>query len=349
MAGEDNQHFVPQFYFRGFSQDGRSICALIRRTGKTVAKASIRKQASDIGFYGDPTVEKALSDVEGECAGALRELVRLQNPELLSPEHYTLVLVWLNLQRSRTMAARRMSQPMHDKFTRLQLEMAIGHATDLDDAKKRELLGRLDEVEADPIPLQLIEMKIAMELSASLSDLRPLVLLNRTTRPFVFGDAPVVFYNGLCRDVKIRGVLGTQSSGLMVFFPLTPEAALVLLDDAHYEVKRGCANQVQVRDLRDVASLNKLQLHAASTCLYFSNPLFASYVADLWRQEVRALKDPAGIVVQAPGFAIETGESMGEIVHSFQPQLPYRLNLSFIRHEVLGDGDRRDMRRATYR
>ena len=47
-----NHHYVPQFYFRRFSQDGHSICLLTRATGKTVALAPIKGQASKVGYYG---------------------------------------------------------------------------------------------------------------------------------------------------------------------------------------------------------------------------------------------------------------------------------------------------------
>jgi hypothetical protein len=54
-------------------------------------------------------------------------------------------------------------------------------------------------------------------------------------------------------------------------------------------------------------------------------------------------------VDQAPGFSIETGEGLGQITHSFQPQIPYRLSLSFLKHEVLRDGDPRQLRRPLHR
>ena len=53
MSALRNHHFVPQFYFRRFSTDGKSICLLTRATGKTVRQATIKGQASKIGYYGD--------------------------------------------------------------------------------------------------------------------------------------------------------------------------------------------------------------------------------------------------------------------------------------------------------
>lgn len=52
--------------------------------------------------------------------------------------------------------------------------------------------------------------------------------------PFIFGDAPVVFYNSYYRNVTARGVLGLQSPGLQIFFPLDSTTLLLLMDDKVY-------------------------------------------------------------------------------------------------------------------
>jgi len=59
-------------------------------------------------------------------------------------------------------------------------------------------------------------------------------------------------------------------------------------------------------------ALNKLQLHAASTCVYLNDFKFSAYVQDLWRQEKPFfLKPNLGAVVEAPGYSSETGALMG--------------------------------------
>jgi len=52
MSKRKNHHFVPQFYFRRFSVDERSICALARSSGKTIPTASIKAQATVVGLCG---------------------------------------------------------------------------------------------------------------------------------------------------------------------------------------------------------------------------------------------------------------------------------------------------------
>lgn len=187
---------------------------------------------------------------------------------------------------------------------------------------------------------------MAMQHSAALSDLLPVLLVNKTNRPFIFSDAPVVFYNAMYHDVKNRGVLGMESVGLMVIHPISPDLCLLLLDAKSYKVTRVIDSQIVLKSLDDVAGLNKIQIHASTNCVYFSDYKFAPYVQNLWEQEKASLSKNLGMVVQAAGRSSETGAPMGDIIHSFQPQLPYRLKLSFLAHDVIGDAGYRFSRRG---
>lgn len=347
MPARKNHHYVPQFYFRRFSKDGRSICALMRESGRFVPQASIKGQASKAWFYGKGQVEDALCEIEGHCSGAIRELAGQANPANLPPEHIDLVLAHLALQRSRTQAAREAAQPLHDKLMRLFAEMSIANSTELGESEKETLLQELPNFGLDPVAPQALEMSVAMESAHAMADLRPLLLTNRTNRPFIFGDSPVIFYNAHLWNVRLRGVLGMSAPGLMVLMPLSSRCCLLLLDDLAYTVRGANSNRVPVRHLKDVEALNKLQLHAAAECVYFEDAEFRPYVEALWSDERHRLTKHAGMVVQAPGFDASTREPIGDIVHGFQPQLAYRAEFTFVSHAVLGDGDIRLLRRPT--
>ena len=257
-----------------------------------------------------------------------------------------LVLIHVSLQRARTETARQNGKAFQDKITRLLLEVELNNTEELSDVERASLLDELPRIEADPVYFQRMHMGIAIEHAERLRDLMPLVLVNKTNRPFVFGDSPVVFYNGFYRDVRHRGVLGLDTPGLMVFFPLSATSCLALLDPRCYAVRRRRGGCVQVRDLRDVLALNQLQIHAASTCVYFAGFGFAPYVTEAWRQERYRLTKHDGMVVQAPGRDATSGEPLGDIVHGFQRQLTFPLRLSFIEHDVHDDSSYAFTRRS---
>jgi hypothetical protein len=341
-----NHHFVPQFYFRRFSTDGHSICALTRKEGKFARLAPIKNQASKSDFYGSEETEKVLSQIEGECSTALKKLCALDDPTQLSEDDVSSVLRHISLQRSRTVAARQKIQQYNDKLYQLFLEVELNNDESLDEHERQKRLTDIPEAKADPAMAQMMQMQAALEFSEHLRDLVPLLLHNKTNRPFIFSDAPAIFYNLHYRDVRHRGVLGMDTPGLIVILPLSSEKNLLLLDHACYRVKQGARNRINVRELSDVMALNKLQLHSSTNCVYFQDFKFSQYVTEIWKLEKGRLAPPKGMVIEAPGFDAATGEAMGEILHGFEPQLPYALSLTFLEHDVFGDIDYRFSRRS---
>jgi uncharacterized protein DUF4238 len=334
MANKTNQHYVPQFYFRFFSHDGKSICVLNRRSGRTVGRAPIKGQASKSRYYGDPAIEGAISRMEEKFCGVLRQIRIKASFEKFTGKNFVLLLQNIMLQKSRTMAARKRSKGMQDRLLQLHMEIEVNKDDSLDVETRRRFLEIANQLEADPKQYQQQEMLIAIESAIHLVDLLPIVLHNRTNRPFIFGDAPVVFSNPHLRNIALRGVLGLKTPGLLIYYPLDSRHSIILIDGKVYRIKGLRNSIVKMRNLADVAALNKLEVHNATSAVYFSEYRFSQYVSNLWRQERKRLADHQGKVVEAPGFD-ENGEPIGDIFHSFQPQLPLIPRLSFLEYREL--------------
>lgn len=339
MAEDANQHFVPQFYFRYFSKDGRSIHLILRRNGRFIPTASIKGQASRKYYYGNAEAERRLKIIDGIHSEALSEIRNSSNFFDCSEDARLCFYQFLMLQRSRTVAARTASQPMADRLMQLQLEVAINNDETVSEEKRRELVEALAHIRADAKQTQALHMSEAVDISAALIDLLPIYLENRTVRPFIFSDAPVVFINLHYRDVRLRGVLGADTPGLMILFPLSPSRAMLLLDQKTYGFKGKFFPSKVLRELSDVREINKLQIHSASSAIYFGSIEIAEYVRDLWRQECHRLSNHAGTVVDAP-VVDKHGKPTGSgIVHSYQPQLGFMPDLSFLRYSTQGDDE----------
>lgn len=348
MSKKSNQHYVPQFYFRLFSNDGKSICVFNRKNGTYCPAASIKGQASKHKFYGSKEVEDVFSTLEGVLSGPLRLLKNCADLRELSENNHLLMLQAIAFQRARTLAARNSSQPMNDKLTKLLLEIEINKSEELSDDQKRDYISYLELIEADPLRFHLEQIKISIDQASLLGDLIPILLENKTNRPFIFSDSPAVFHNSYYRRVKLRGVLGFTTPGLQVLLPLSESRALLLLDPQCYSVKKiRTGNVIHVRELRDIAAINRLQIHSATTAIYFSNYNHAEYVKGIWEQESIKLSENLVSVIEAPSFE-HNGDPRGDIVHSFAPLLPVNLNLSFLKHEVLGDHDYYFSERSAY-
>jgi hypothetical protein len=349
MAQRANQHYVPQFYFRYFSQNGKSICVLNRNNGLTIKSASIKDQASKNYFYGDEKIEQTLSEMEKLFSSALRQIKEDLCFEKCTPENYALFLQNISHQRSRTMKAIKSNKPMRDKLAQLYVECMVNNNDHLlNDETKDMFLNNIQLAEANPQEWQSMYMNIAIENAGSLCDLLPVILKNKTNRPFIFGDAPVIFINPYLKNITSQGVLGTQSSGLIILYPIGSTHSIMLIDERAYRIKKLRGSVLAVRDLKDVAALNKLQIHNASSAVYFSDNQYSQYVANLWMQEKRKLVEHQCKIIEASGF-YHDGKPIDEILQFFELQLPFIPKLSFLEYQELPENDYKFSPRIAWR
>lgn len=70
MAPKKNQHFVPKFLLRFFSENStqKSIALMLRANGKIICGASIKSQCCGNNFYGEKAVEDLLCEMETDHA-----------------------------------------------------------------------------------------------------------------------------------------------------------------------------------------------------------------------------------------------------------------------------------------
>lgn len=341
MAAKSNQHFVPQFYFRSFSKDGKSICVLSRDTGKLIKTASIKGQASKKNFYGSIQIENALAEIEGEFSYVFNKIKSNKSLKEITQSEYQLIAENLSLQKARTLSARTKSKKIQDHMYRLSEELNINNNRDLSEEEKIKLRKEIKKANPNPENYQILEMSIAIEAARGLLDMYPLILKNKTNRPLVFGDSPVVYINPQLVKVKHQGVLGSRTPGLLVYFPVDSNTAIMLIDIDAYKVKGGLKESLVLKNLSDISSLNKLELHNSSKAVYFSDFKYSDYVKNLWRQEKNRFKNHnTGRVVS--GSREDAGKGDGsttELLHYFQPQLPYIPKLSFLKYDEIAEKD----------
>lgn len=332
-----NQHFVPKFYFRFFSLDGKSISLIKKKDGECKHIAPIKSQSSGNFFYGSVEVEDAIGELEGHLKLVLKKLNDCKSLSELGEADVHTILVAVVFQHERTLAARTKMLPAYNKFMRLFAELEIGKDDSLSDEEKSDFISKLPLLELDAVRPQLEAISHAMHHAHILLDLAPILLENKTTRPFIFGDAPVVFHNSYCENVSNQGVLGFASSGLQIIFPLSEKRALMLIDRDQYKIKGVYKNNfLNVKILKDVESINRLQFLSASSAVYFSDLKYESYVSHIWSLDKEKISNNEVRIVES--VACDNGEDeVRELVHSFVPLLPIKLRLSFLDHEILSD------------
>ena len=108
----------------------------------------------------------------------------------------------------------------------------------------------------------------------------------------------------------------------------------MLIDPVMYNVKGVREGLLNVRDLQDVAQLNKLQIHASRSSVYFNDRKYSDYVKYLWGDVGAGSVEARGVVNE-----IKIDDDR-ELVHNYECQLPFFPTLTFLRFtEVPADSN----------
>ncbi|MCZ7380689.1 MAG: DUF4238 domain-containing protein [Candidatus Methanoperedens sp.] len=114
MAENKKQHFVPQHYLKGFSQDEESLYRYNLKT-KESSQKSIKNSCQSSYFYGEED-EKVLHKIENEQAPVLHKLIETQNLKILTSDDFYYLRLFLLLQYTRTKESKKLANKMFEKI-----------------------------------------------------------------------------------------------------------------------------------------------------------------------------------------------------------------------------------------
>ena len=322
MAGSEpkEHHFVPQFYLRAFGNGGKSIRLFNIARRQHVAGAPIKSQCARHKLHAfRPGLEQTLATLEGAAATAIRSIVNAEQAPAPPSTEWQDAIGFMALQKVRTVRAIQSVETLTD--------FMLGHAPEPGDAVTG--LDREQLKAGLPHPLALM-FGYVREIIGHAADLTMHLLVNETDEEFVTSDDPVVMHNQYCEGIGYRGVLGWDCSGLQVFLPLSPRLLLILFDPAVYKVegtKKGLRTTA-IRETCHVRRLNELQVLNAHENIYYSAPPTAAFERFCEAVTDRRLTGRTSMMESVP---LERADGTStQVLHSFEPLLPVRLDLPHI-------------------
>lgn len=263
-----NQHFVSQGYLRQFGipdegKQPRAVNLFATKAKKVIFGASIKNQCSRDYFYGREQVfDDLLQAFEQRYGVAVANLKRGQP----SPQDIEVLSQFMFLQFLRTPFQVQQRLRVAEEWRSMEVA----------GVRVRDKLPPPDAVrEAQH------QLYIFAKGSSSFSDLRPVILVNRTSTPFITSDNPANCMNRLYAQRYRDSTAGIIQSGTIACLPISPRIQLMAYDEDVYQ-PIGNRFVMEVQKVNDVNRLNQLQVIRASDALFFQSARDEAYVTSLF-------------------------------------------------------------------
>jgi len=340
MPSKKNQHYVPQSYFRLFSDDGRRIY-LYNLERKKLIEGNIKHLCSEKYFYSKNTsVEDALSQLEDLGQKTLRKIIDDKKLSGLSQDELNHLKSYILFQYGRTKSSGDSATELANDILDCIKPDILREAKSKGEHVTKEGLDSCKLVLKNPVGAPLT---ISMLSGILIYDLSPVLLVNNSKTDFIFSDSPVVLFNSYFNDKIKEGTIGYTSTGLQIFYPVNSGLMLFLFDPDYYRVRVGRGSTIKVSKNKDVQRINGLQIINADENVYFQNPAMLNKVKQKHRElrdNIPARKTDFEKVATAP---TEDG-GYKELYRTSRAKYQYNLEkLSFLKHNPSA-GDRSGIR-----
>lgn len=340
MPSHKSQHYVPQFYLKYFSlcNDKKSIGLFNLDSQLYVLGASIKHQSCKDYFYGsDGVIESSFASFETRSEEVLSGMIKNDNHPSYRTKEHDVILAFTFLLHVRTVESAETQNEMLDRFVKQIVSK---------DPKIKDHLDSFRAVYKNPTAA-------ALQAEASwhpiLMDLAYKIILNRTDRPFITSDHPVVLYNQFFEPRKATvSNTGLASKGLQVFFPMSPNHLLLFYDKDLYRVHGIFHRPVPLTSSTDVDRINGLQVLNAASNLYFNREVLESYIRGLVEQFTPFRRKSRATVKEFEGRG-RSDRYMTSLLLTYMEDIKCNLILDFIRLTKATKQFAMDTRLAYYR
>lgn len=278
MPKKKVQHYIPQSYLRGFSSDKKNIGYYDFNTDNLKSNKGINNLAQISYFYTkDLTLEDALSVVEN---------IFERNRISIKENPYKKLTLYEREVLYQDMFLQMVRVPqMEDMYN----EMVNAHAHRIwKHAKDPQVRENADKFDANVENAIIPAMAVACENLCICYDLKAKLLINKTDVPFITSDNPVCLNNSLFERDGIPN-FGWGSTGLQIYYSLSPTLAVFYYDEKVYKVGYRKKNYVDLTDTSNVNTLNMLVAANARERIFFSDGISEAYIKQLcsWIQPNR--------------------------------------------------------------
>jgi hypothetical protein len=331
MVESKKLHYIPQYYFKLFSLDGKTIF-LYNLKKDVCRKVGIYDVCAEDYFYSrNPIVEKIFSELEGSSAILLRKIIELESLVALSNIDLNNLKFYILFQYGRTKASAILATEM---------------ANIIFDMKKPEILKFTEEkginvrkTDIDKVKIKLeqpvgLPLMICMASGALLFDLKCVLIKNEAKIDFIFSDNPVILFDSFFNNKVDAGTTGISSRGLQIIYPINSNLLLCIYDPVFYDIDASEISQKLItKKNKDVQRLNGLQILSCNDSIFFGRKSMEMKVRQRFYEIKEKIPKLKAETRTADILSLPEG-GYKETIFTSSSKIKYNLEtLSFLKHK----------------
>jgi len=321
MAVKENQHYVPKFYLKIFSNNfnNKEIGVYIVKNRFHFDHAPLKSQACKPYYYGkDLEIEDWLGEFESKTSFCFKSIIGNNSlpPKSINYKDALLKFVILFEMRNPVGAEN------FEKFLNL-FAQKYPNITTIPDGSKIKVENH-----------SIVKLAIFEKAFLCCKDLNLKLLINETSVPFLTSDNPMVKYNQFLERHKYPyGITGFMTSGLQIFLPISSAHMLIFYDGSIYKMGNYKDVNVIVTDEKEIDQLNILQCLNAYDVVFYNHYSNSEYVLKLINQAIKYNKPHQPIleeIADSKYFSDNIIKNSNMVIQS-TTQLRINLKLKFMR------------------
>ncbi|WP_282165086.1 DUF4238 domain-containing protein [Cellulophaga baltica] len=289
MANKKRQHFISQFLLRSFSiaTNSKSINLYLKGTNKVIESAPIKSQAQQKYYYGEDAIfEDYLAHSENTASKVINHIKQDYALPNLETKNYSFLLHFVMMYAFRTKAS--------VANTEEKINSGIRKIAQYDKSLSKIDFSKYRVAHPEPAAFNLAHN---MDNWVITGDLSLGLLKNETTTEFIISDNPFIQFNPIqLSRKKFPNNGGLLSTGLIIFFPISPKLYLIYYDKWAYKINFDDERSVSLTDDYDIHNLNLLQAISSEETIYFSSEKNTQYIKNLadeasWHKKDKHVND----------------------------------------------------------
>jgi len=270
-------------------------------------------------------MEKILSPLEKKFADVLGKIIESENLDGIDVRDGFYIRMFALLQEARTKDAR---DSIYKPLTNFFVDNVLKPNLKADLREKGVTEDLVDDLEITDPADHIRGLLGALTGVEAISDLRLVLILNQTKTNFITSDSPIIKNNYI--EIKDYSLIGEQSPGLQIIFPISPKITLILIDSRAYKIDCDNSRIIKLSKQVEIDVFNIGQVLNCESNLFFFDENDKDYIKNILMKNA-SLKDEKKLTQLRKKTTSQEDREKMDIIHLFVKGINHKIKIPGIK------------------